>query len=65
MLDQFHSIFYWLNITLLHKTGIHATIAGVVLGLIIPATPSKNKEHFSLQNGVDLLRECLLQVIKK
>ena len=41
------------------KSGIHATIAGVVLGLIIPATPSKNKEQLlaGLQNGVDLLRE--------
>jgi len=41
------------------KSGVHATIAGVVLGFLIPATPHKNKEQLliKLQNGVNMLRD--------
>ncbi len=41
------------------KSGVHATIAGVILGFLIPATPHKQKDQFLLrmQQGMNLLRE--------
>lgn len=30
-----------------HETGVHATLAGVILGLLTPAWPFYNPEHFS------------------
>ncbi|MFY0685152.1 MAG: Na+/H+ antiporter NhaA [Balneola sp.] len=43
------------------KSGIHATIAGVVLGFMIPATPHKNREGLlaNIEKGVKLFRESL------
>ncbi|MEP1151892.1 MAG: Na+/H+ antiporter NhaA [Balneola sp.] len=43
------------------KSGIHATIAGVVLGFMIPATPHKDREGLlaNIEKGVKLFRESL------
>lgn len=42
------------------KSGVHATIAGVVLGFMIPATPHKNRVGLldKIEKGVDLLRKA-------
>jgi NhaA family Na+:H+ antiporter len=43
------------------KSGVHATIAGVVLGFMIPATPHKNREGLldTIEKGVNLFRSSL------
>tara|TARA_R110001599_G_scaffold1889_4_gene9834 strand:- start:283970 stop:285280 length:1311 start_codon:yes stop_codon:yes gene_type:complete len=43
------------------KSGVHATIAGVVLGFMIPASPHKNREGLldTIENGVKLFRSSL------
>ena len=43
------------------KSGVHATIAGVVLGFMIPASPHKNREGLldTIENGVKLFRNSL------
>ena len=43
------------------KSGIHATIAGVVLGFLIPATPYPDKEKLidKVMRGAQLLKETL------
>ncbi|XWN37531.1 MAG: Na+/H+ antiporter NhaA [Balneola sp.] len=42
------------------KSGVHATIAGVVLGFMIPATPHKNCIGLldKIEKGVDMLRKA-------
>ncbi len=42
------------------KSGVHATIAGVVLGFIIPATPHKDRLGLldKISKGVDLLKSA-------
>jgi len=53
----FFGLILWIAVL---KSGIHATIAGVILGFMVPVTPHKNKEQLliSLQNAVDMLREA-------
>lgn len=43
------------------KSGVHATIAGVVLGFMIPASPHKNRERLldTIEKGVSLFRDSL------
>ena len=43
------------------KSGVHATVAGVVLGFMIPATPHKNREGLlsNIEKGVKLFKESL------
>lgn len=42
------------------KSGIHATIAGVILGFIIPASPHKDRKGLlnKIENGVQMLRSA-------
>tara|TARA_R110002124_G_scaffold194919_2_gene361969 strand:+ start:9823 stop:11142 length:1320 start_codon:yes stop_codon:yes gene_type:complete len=43
------------------KSGVHATVAGVVLGFMIPATPHKNREGLlaNLEKGMNMLKSSL------
>ncbi|MBO6523792.1 MAG: Na+/H+ antiporter NhaA [Balneolaceae bacterium] len=42
------------------KSGIHATIAGVLLGFLVPATSPRDREKVleEIEDGVDMLREA-------
>ncbi len=52
----FFGLILWIAVL---KSGVHATIAGVILGFMVPVTPHKNKEKLlqGLQDGVDILRQ--------